>query len=148
VNITESEIKEVNDLYQTAKQKLLELYTKDDTKKWNIKPETIELSDTWRYFENDTIIDIIKNLNFDGYIAKERKTNTYAIFDATKVNIISYYIHGYKFDKYADINKFHKFEKKLYSHYKSMKYGRYNVYKYYKSDLDFNEIIKLIDKNI
>lgn len=29
-----------------------------------------------------------------------------------------------------------------------MKYGRYNVYKYYKSDLDFNEIIKLIDKNI
>lgn len=57
--------------------------------KYNIGKSKVALRDTWNYLENDTVINILKKLGYDGYVAKERKYYTYAIFNPKdKVKII------------------------------------------------------------
>jgi len=53
-------------------------------KKIPLKVYSEELRDTWRYFENDEVLTSIKKIGFDGYVAKERGENTYAVFSPSK----------------------------------------------------------------
>lgn len=50
-------------------------------KKFNLKPQIKELKDTWTYFENGTVMNIILKLGYGGYVALERDHKTYAIFN-------------------------------------------------------------------
>jgi hypothetical protein len=147
--ITQDEIDKAKELYNIGKEKVIEDFTEEYSKKWNLKPEIEELEDTWRYYENRTIEDIIKKLNFEGYVAKEKNVNTYAIFNPKEsVSIINYNYYGYDFKIFEDIKKFDIFNNKLYKHYNSIsKFDRSDVYKWYKSDLPFDEILKRIDND-
>jgi len=72
-------------LKDTNKKVLIELAKDPDrVRKISLKPKKIKLRSNWNYFENQTIINAIKNLGFDGYRAVEDNTNTYAIFDPNK----------------------------------------------------------------
>lgn len=53
-------------------------------KKWNINTIEESATDFWNYYENDTIMELIKELGYDGYMAMERKNRTYAIFEPQK----------------------------------------------------------------
>lgn len=50
-------------------------------KKFNLKPEVKEIKDTWTYFENETVMNIILKMGYGGYVALERGHKTYAIFN-------------------------------------------------------------------
>lgn len=52
--------------------------------KINLKNEIVELKETWRFYENPTVVDCIKKLGYCGYVALEDGVNTYAIFDPKK----------------------------------------------------------------
>jgi hypothetical protein len=83
--ITKDELKEIDRLFKVGEKALLDLYIKEKRyKKWNLKPVVEKLDDTWRYFENETVSNLIKKLGYDGYVAKEKKYNTYLIFDPNK----------------------------------------------------------------
>jgi hypothetical protein len=54
------------------------------TKKFVLEPTEIELDDTWRYYENQTIKEAIIKLGYDGYVAKESKKILIVYLDQTK----------------------------------------------------------------
>lgn len=85
IKIPKKNFKEFDDLYQKTKSEL-EKYIIEETyiKKFNRKSEKVKLNDTWRYFENETVHTAIVNLGYDGYLAKEKKILTYAIFKPTE----------------------------------------------------------------
>lgn len=53
-------------------------------KKWNINTIEEPATDFWNYYENETIMELIKKLGYDGYMAMEKKHRTYAIFEPHK----------------------------------------------------------------
>jgi hypothetical protein len=57
------------------------LISKKYITKFNRETEIRKLADSWRYYENDTIVTALKKLGYDGYVALERNTKTYAIFN-------------------------------------------------------------------
>ncbi len=58
--------------------------------KWNRKTIDEPMEDTWTYFENPTVSSLIQKLGYDGYVALEKKKNTYAIFEPDKtIKILS-----------------------------------------------------------
>jgi len=85
IGITEAELKEIDRLHEEGKKALMDLYIEEKKyRKWNLKPIVEKLSDTWRYFENETVANIIHELKYDGYVAKERGHNTYLVYDPNK----------------------------------------------------------------
>ena len=72
-------------MYEKAKETVSELLKKEMNKsEWAIRPIEQPIDNTWTYMENDTVFNIIKDMGYDGYVAKEDGHNTYAIFDPTK----------------------------------------------------------------
>lgn len=53
-------------------------------KKWNINTIEEPNTDFWNFYENETIMKLIKELGYDGYMAMEKKHRTYAIFEPHK----------------------------------------------------------------
>jgi len=76
------------EMKKSAEERLkVEILEKGDRvflKKIPLKAISEDLDDTWTFFENDSVLPAIKGLGFDGYVAKERKENTYAIFSPSK----------------------------------------------------------------
>lgn len=133
IDITANEKKEFEKLYNQGKKDLMKIIIDEGKiKKWILKPRKVELSDTWRYYENDTITPIISNLGYDGYIAKENGVNTYAIFNPKKnVKIVKYHLPDGEFNNVDEIKKFREYDKYIYDKNKHLK----NVFKYNSHDI-------------
>ena len=148
--------KEFDKLYQELTEKLTEILIKKGYgKKFNITERTDELTDTWRYYENMTILDSIGKLGYDGYVAKEDNILTYAIFDPqNSVDIIEYNIPVWRefksWDEYLD---FIRYDKKLYDILKDnrdllMVYDRHQLYKNWKNKVSVETYVEeLKNKN-
>jgi hypothetical protein len=67
----------VQNYYAIAKKEL-------SRSKWTRKILEVPNTDFWNYYENDTIINLIKKLGYDGYMALERNHKTYAIYEPYK----------------------------------------------------------------
>lgn len=80
-----------------------------------------KLSNTWQFFENETVLNIIKKMGFIGYVALERDVNTYAIFNPSKtVKIINYEIpRGRKFETFQLYKNFIRYKKDMYNYIKN-----------------------------
>jgi hypothetical protein len=94
-----------NEIKLINKKVLEKIVNEKLVKTFNLKPITIKLKDTWRFFENETIYNAITKLGYEGYIAKENNINTYAIFNPQKnTTIIDYEIpigeHYNNYDEY------------------------------------------------
>ena len=87
LNLTDEEIQEGERLYNDAKNKIIEL-NKEHGEWYSLIPCIEELGDTWVYFENETVAQSIKNLGYDGYVAREKEKLTYAIFEPNKTTKI------------------------------------------------------------
>lgn len=139
------------------KELIEERINKGYIKKFVLEPTQIELIDTWRFYENDTVSNAIKKLGYDGYIAKENKKNTYAIFDPKKtIEIIKYeFPVDHKFDSYKDFKSFIKYDQSIANQIKdredfikiSMYINRFDTYKAYKNNVNSEQYVKnLLDK--
>ena len=126
--IDKSFLKKWNDLYKECEEKYRNyLIDKEYYSKFHIKETVVPLHDTWRFYENETIIEAIKKLNYKGYVAKEKNVKTYNIFDPKiNVSIIEYeFPEGYKFksiEEYRDFKRFYE------ESYKKDKISRYDAY--------------------
>lgn len=85
-----------NDLVNEAKKFLIKKLSKYKNDKeynvysFNLKNKKVSIKNTWEYFENDVVINILKQMGYDGYIAKEKNVKTYGIFEPNKtINIIN-----------------------------------------------------------
>jgi len=146
--LTDEEYNKGVELFEIGKKDMMEDYSKTVEKPWNKKPKNIKLSNTWRYYENDSVSSSIKALGFSGYVAKEDNHNTYAIFNPKEtINIESIRYEGNEFKNMDDINKYNILNNELYKHYKSsLDVDRFDVYKYMKQGLSLEQIIDIIDK--
>jgi len=145
----ESYLVDLKDVSDDEKKKFFELYdkAKEDAKdvliklgyikKFIKKPTRIELDETWRYFENETVMNIIRKLGYGGYVAKERKQNTYAIFNPKQdVQIIEYQLPvGFEFESIEEYKNYQLYLKKMYEKFgeKAWHINRWDVYKLFKA---------------
>ena len=147
--VTDEQYENGVNLYNIAKENMLKEYASKYKKSWNKKPKKIKLDDTWRYYENDSVSNAIEKLGFSGYVAKEKKHNTYAIFnpkDTIKIESIHYEVGEFK--NIEEIRKYNILMNELYKHYNSsFGYERYEIYKYFIKGLSLDEIISKIDHN-
>lgn len=84
VKLHEKDVKKIEDIYNKCYNIFKERIYKDEKRsKWNIKELNIEFNDNWNFFESN-ISNKIKELGYDGYMAKEnfqgKIYNSYAIF--------------------------------------------------------------------
>jgi hypothetical protein len=78
----ETELEKFNKLNEEYNQNIMNYFIKNDwIKKFNKKTTIDKLEDTWRYYENKTTENLIKELGYCGYVALEKKVKTYAIFN-------------------------------------------------------------------
>jgi hypothetical protein len=76
-------------LYQKARQSCIDYLIKNGSvKKFTRKSVKRKTTNTWRYFENGETEHILRDLGFCGYVAKEKGTNTYAVFSSKYFKII------------------------------------------------------------
>lgn len=125
-------IGEYNKLFKICEEKYRNyLVDNEYCRKFILKPEVIELSNTWRFYENETITETIKKLGYCGYVAKEEKVNTYNIFNPSEsCRIIKYeFPRGYQFDTFEDYKKFNVFANQEYKKNKTDRYDSYQLFK-------------------
>ena len=125
-------------------------------KKFEIKERVQKLQETWRFYENKTVVEAIKKLGYGGYIAKEKDVDTYAIFNpSTDVTIIEYQIpHGSTYNSWDDYQNYLSYNKEIAQLFKkgseyegySMS-NRRDIYNLYKSGLDVEKAKKEILSN-
>ena len=75
------------------------IFTNDFSKQDWIDRAKKKDNNSWKIFENDVVIDAIKKAGFSGYVATERGSKTYAIFDVKDLKILGEVIetlHGWK----------------------------------------------------
>jgi hypothetical protein len=91
-------LKEFNKLNDKFKDDIIKILIDDNyIKKYNLKIKTVKFDDTWRYFETKIVLNSIKKIGYDGYVALENKNKTYAIFEPNKtIKIEDIYINGVK----------------------------------------------------
>jgi len=148
IEITDEQYEKGVELYNIAKENMMKEYASKYKKSWNKKPKKIKLDDTWRYYENDSVSNTIEKLGFVGYVAKEKKHNTYAIFNPKETIVIeSIYYEVGEFKNLEEISKYNRLMNELYKHYdSSFGYERYDVYNYYIKGMTLDEIISELDK--
>lgn len=94
--------------------------------KWVLKPTPYEMEDTWRFFENDDVINAIQKLGYGGYVAKERRHNTYAIFHPHRdVVIIEYQLPVGRIFKTWDEFQNYRVYNKVFGELYHKKFGKY-----------------------
>ena len=152
-NFTDVEQEEFNNINNECKEKLKEYVIKKYSKKFIRKPQKEKLIDTWRYYENETITDIIQELGYDGYIAKEKKQNTWTIFEPDKtIKIVKIFLPHGEFNSDEEVKEYNKWNKNVYEKIKDEKdwYSYFSRYKLvnmwkkgYSVDKVYDELIKL-----
>lgn len=140
-------IVEFNRIDKECEKELIKaIIEKEYTKKFIRKTRQFELDDTWRYYENDTVTDIIKGAGYGGYVAKERKVNTYAIFNPQKdTEIISYeFPSGYKFNSIEEYRSFNQYYMSIYKGFGESKWklDRWSVYSFFKQGIAVEDALK------
>jgi hypothetical protein len=148
IDVTDEELTNGQNLYDIGYSATLKEYSDKYAKSWTKNPKPIKLDDTWRYYENDVVANEIKKLGFAGYVAREKKHNTYAIYNPEKtITIKSITYEGNEFNNIEEIKEYNKINNMLYNHYKSIsKYNRYDVFNFMKNGLTYDEMVKTIDK--
>lgn len=126
------------------------LVDNNKTTKFEITPHIVELKNTWRYFENDTVSKLIHENGFGGYVAKESNINTYLIYEPNKsVEIIDYqFPSGRSFNSIEDYKVFIDINNWIAKNIKNIKriyVNKYDVYSLYKQGKSKEEILKKID---
>ena len=114
--LSDDSLNEINTLYHKAIEDIKSLLPNMEyLKKFVLKKTKIELSDTWRFYENENVSSLIKKLGFGGYVAKERKVKTYAIFHPNRdVRILEYqFPQGISFNSWEDYQKYKQFVKNI-----------------------------------
>lgn len=148
IKVNKKDIIEFKRMLDIAKKELNKYYIKDDrASKFVRKTKIKNLKNTWRFYENDTVINTIKKLGYGGYIAKEDGIDTYAIFNPLKdVEIITYkFDHDFKsFDEYKEYKKllnwiYKNTNKKFYDINDTI------VYNLYSDNLSKEEILKAVN---
>ena len=82
---TKEDIEKIDKIYNECLENFNKVAYKElHRKEWNRKEIKVEMNSNWNYYENETIINLIKKLGYDGYLAKEKGYNTYAIFEPNK----------------------------------------------------------------
>jgi hypothetical protein len=152
------EKKEFKKINKECEEKLKEYIIGKYTKKFLRVTQKGELIDTWRYYENETITDIIQELGYDGYIAKEKKVNTWAIFEPDKtIKIVKFYLPHGEFDSAEKVKEYNKWNKNVYEKIKDEKdwysyFGRHELVDMWKKGYSVNkvydELIKLKNKKV
>lgn len=138
-DITDTEYQHGIELYNQCYSDMLKDYAKEYQKAYTIKPKKIKISDTWRFYENDTVTNEIKSLGFCGYIALEQNRNTYAIFNPHKsINIEFIYIGDMKFKDLLDIKGYYEIINELNNDIKRV--NSFDVYKLYKDGLSIEQM--------
>lgn len=141
---------EFTKLYNQSVQKLYKMYYDEGIcRKYVLKPTKIELSDTWRYFENKTVTNAIKKLNYGGYVAKERRVNTYAIFNPQlDTKILEYNNNGNRFSSWEDYMRFKEHDKYIASKYQKGDpwINSWEIYKLYKQGKTKEETAEILLK--
>jgi hypothetical protein len=81
VDPPKEKVTEFHKLYAEYKKTLInKIIDKGYTDKFNIKTTIDPVGDTWRFYENPTVAKAIEKIGYDGYVAVEKKHNTYLIF--------------------------------------------------------------------
>ena len=150
--LSDDSLNEINTLYHKAIEDIKSLLPNMEyLKKFVLKKTKIELSDTWRFYENENVSSLIKKLGFGGYVAKERKVKTYAIFHPNRdVRILEYqFPQGISFNSWEDYQKYKQFVKNIIEK-KPKEYSlrnNWDLYKLYKSGISSDEAFNKIEKN-
>lgn len=150
LNITDEDKQQFKKIFEENKQHLIEaLVNNNHIKKFNLNPIKEKLIDNWRYYENETIINIIKNLGYGGYVAKEKNINTYAIFNPNEcVNIIKYYLPYGIFNNINEIKKFLNYDKTISNNIKNRenwyRLDRYFIYDMFIKNIPIKKAIEEI----
>ena len=156
---SKEELERFNNVRTSIKEEVIEnRIERKYTKKFVLKPTEIELDDTWRFYENDTVQKAIKKLGYDGYVALESKKKTYAIFDPSKtVEVKSYeFPLGSKFTSLDQRKRYLEFDKKIYDMIKdkenymkiSLHMDRFDIYRAFINNETPEQFLQsFLDKN-
>ena len=136
-DLTPEFIVEANRLYDNAKKEVIQLLIDNGySKKFIKKSRQVELDDTWRYFENDVVVNLISKMGYGGYVAKESKVYTYAIFNPEKdAKILTYeFPSGFAFSSQIEYKKYNQYYKYIYENYGEDTYrmNRWDVFRMFK----------------
>lgn len=149
----EEKLDEFEKMYDEVKKEIVDYIVQKNiyTKEFNRKPIKEKLIDTWRYFENKTVHDIIVKLGYGGYKAREDNIYTYAIFNPKKhTQILSYqFPMGRKFDSWEDWENYNVYDRyigKNISKDALYRMNRWEPYKCYKKGISKEEAVDLIEK--
>lgn len=85
ISFTKEDIKRIDLIYNNCLEKFKETAYKElHRDEWNRKTIEEPIQSNWNYYENEVVANLIKKLGYDGYIALEKKHNTYAIYEPNK----------------------------------------------------------------
>lgn len=114
--LSEDSINKIGEYYNEAIKELDDyLYDNYNFKEFNKKTKIVDLSDSWRFYENKTVTEAIIKLGYGGYVAKESNVPTYLIFNPNKdVNIIEYDLPYGIFYSEEEIKGFKQYQKYVY----------------------------------
>jgi len=157
-DISNEDLIKAKDLYENAIVELKQMLMggKDSISKWGDnsfvkkfirKPRKVELEDTWRYYENDVVVNLIYKLGYGGYIAKEDKKNTYAIFNPeADVEIIDYKIDDLEFKTLEEFRNYQKYQKQIYEKDKKdyWRINRWEMYKLFKQGAKVDDAFEIL----
>lgn len=83
--VNKEDIEKIDSIYKKCFDKFdIEIKKDASTKDWTRKVIDVPMNDFWNYYENKTIMELIKKLGYDAYIALEDGHNTYAVFEPNK----------------------------------------------------------------
>ena len=155
VEVTSEESMGFKRKFEEFRKKVIKqiIETKDGLRRFNLKPRVVELSDTWRYYENSDVSGNIEKLGFDGYVAKENNVDTYAIYDPSKTTtIIRYEIpHGREFESWEDYENYIKYDRAVGEKIDINNLYRLNygiIHTLYKRGVSVSDAIKIINDQI
>jgi hypothetical protein len=80
VDPPKEKVAEFQDQYSAYKQAITAKVIAKYSQKFNITTTINPVGDTWRFYENPTVSNTIKELGYGGYVAVEKNHNTYLIF--------------------------------------------------------------------
>jgi hypothetical protein len=149
--IPEKNMKEFKAIYNKNLESAKELIIKEYSTAFTLVEKKVELSETWRYFENNHIHDALVKLGFIGYSAKEDGIITYAIFNPNEnVNIVKYNL-PMPFDNFEEYRKFNKYRNEVYAYLKEIKsdartWGS-EIYDAFKDNIDKKEYEEYVKEN-
>lgn len=150
-DVPNDKLKEIERLYNEAVKRVEDIMVNGKLKKFPIQSSIVEVGDTWRFYENEDVSELIRNMGYGGYVAKEKGVNTYLIFNPKDdVEIIEYEIpHGTSFSSWDDFLRYREYNKNIAERLPEKTYlnNSYVLYKMYKNGMTTDEAWAEINSN-